>query len=224
MYHPPCSPIEIAPSSPQHGQGHLAEQGNMSTVNSTGNGDTSGSLKITTCWARRSPSVSTRSVVSLSLSLTSPPPTAPSPGRPPCTWKELYRQARWFVTTIPHDVAWLDNLRSCCKYKNWLGVRRLCTRHEYKDSEIPCGWHHPLAQAAGHSVDCMRILLIELHGDTKWMDDVGDTLIHYAGHCAETIICLRDEFGLSVDTLGMSGETILHRAVWSHDVPSARWV
>ena len=70
----------------------------------------------------------------------------------------------------------------------------------------------------------MRILLIELHGDTKWMDDVGDTLIQYAGHCAETIICLRDEFGLSVDTLGMSGETILHRAVWSHDVPSARWV
>jgi len=138
-------------------------------------------------------------------SLLSPPlpsthTTAPSRGRPNCTWKELFRQTCWYDTKLPlprdrwtaryTDKPWMEDLRDCCKGGNWLGVRRLCATHEYTESMFPSNWYHPLAWAASNSVDCLRILLVEFHSDPERRNATGWTLIHCAGQCWYTVSLL----------------------------------
>ena len=112
---------------------------------------------------------------------------APSPGRSPCSWKELYRQAWWYVTKLPlpRDGGWerqrqdppqIEDLQDCCKGGNWLGVRRLCATYVYTHSMFTV-LYQPLALASKHSVDCLRILLIAL----QWGKEIRCSLIHLAG-------------------------------------------
>ena len=117
--------------------------------------------------------------------------TAPSPVLSHCTWKDLYRQAWWYDTKLPlprgmwdqrHESPWMEALRDCCLGGNWLGVRRLCATHEYKNSMFNPDDYHPLTLAARYSVDCLRIFLVEHRSDPHFrVCTVHWTLMHIAG-------------------------------------------
>lgn len=163
----------------------------------------------------------------------------PSPGQPNCTWKELYQQARWFVTKLPlprvgwnsrRNALWMEDLQDCCMGGNWLAVRRLRVAHEYQTyDKDPVSWsigYHPLVLAAKDSVDCLRILLSEFHPDLQWRDAGGRTVLHHAiwNDNTAAIDCVHNEFGVSLDSITDEGWTALHFAVGNIRLAATRWV
>jgi len=115
---------------------------------------------------------------------------------------------------------------------------------------FPSDCYHPLSWAFKYSVDCLRILLIEFHGDPQWKTAAGLTLIHYAGQCGYTvslllltrhassnlvfvlavsdnvvaIVCLHNEFGVSLDSVTSGGRAPLHLAVINNRLSAVRLV